>query len=44
MVELFSMRESYKSSNFLDDGIMFIVVSTECSGIPTGVNIGLRDC
>jgi hypothetical protein len=44
MVEEFSMRESYKSSNFLDDGIMLIVVRTEWSGIPKGVIIGLRDC
>jgi hypothetical protein len=44
MFEVFSMRESYKSSNFLDYGIMLIVVRIECSGIPIGVNIGLRDC
>jgi hypothetical protein len=44
MVEEFSMRESYRSSNFLDDGIMLIVVRTEYSGIPIGVIIGLSDC
>ena len=43
MVEEFSMTESYKSSNFFEDGIMFLVVRIECSGIAGGGKIGLRD-
>ncbi len=44
MVEEFSITESYKSSSFLETGMMFRAVRSRWSGIVTGVEMGLKDC